>query len=174
VISPPLDIATLRAGIARVTHRQHSAFIPPAEIMLAFYACHPGFSVGRHSRVDTDLQLDEREVLGRSDQTLVEALRTSPSGVLHRTAFRDLCIAHGMTALNFRVSTRRSVVLEPLAKDSWCLRGSRAGRTAVPALPNARSLPVTLSLGRRKPQLQNASKDPLGFLSLPEREEFRR
>jgi hypothetical protein len=137
-VASPLDVATIWAGVCRTYSRRQAAFVPPAEVMGAFYAAHSGFAVDAPGRVRSSKELEYRTELGRSDRIFVDVLRSSWTGVLDPASFRDACFACGMAPRTFVVRSVRSAVLDHPATDIWCLRGTRVSALTGAALRHAR------------------------------------
>lgn len=133
-VASPLDVATIRGGICRAYGRRQAPSIPPVTVIAAFCATVPVFLVDAEGRVRPSTPLDHLKELGKSDRVFVDALRSSPTGVLDRAAFHDACVLRGMTSYTFNVATRISVVLENPFARAWCLRGIRPPQDAAAAL----------------------------------------
>jgi hypothetical protein len=121
-VASPLDLATIRAGVCRVYPHRKAQLIPPAPVMAAFYATDPAFVIEARGRVKPLLPLDHREELGKSDSIFVDVLRSSPTGALSSTSFRDGCVVRGMTRHTFYAVARLSPVLDRRPTGEWCLR----------------------------------------------------
>jgi hypothetical protein len=133
----PLDVAPIRDGARRSYRFREVALIPPRSVMRAFFQAHPAFAVEADGRVRAIDPLDYRRELAKTEQILVEVLRSSPTGVLDRSSFQEACETRGMNANTFSVYSTYSPVLEHLGTDIWALRGVQVDPTAVNALRHA-------------------------------------
>jgi hypothetical protein len=139
-VAAPLDVPTVRAGVARTYPPAQAAHVPSDGVMGAFFGAHPDFAVDALGRVSPAVELDYRHELGKTDLIFVEALRASWTGVLDRESFLNACVARGMTARTFAVRAPRSAVLDDPGGEIWCLRGTRVSPITAAALRHAKAL----------------------------------
>lgn len=125
-VCTPLDVAVAHAGIKRAYRRRHAELVPPETALAAIYREHPFFEVDHGGRVRAAGSLDCGAFLGKNDRVFLEIFSQSRTGTLDAAAFRDACVARGMTRHMFAFSKTYSVVLDNPTADLWCLRGRAA------------------------------------------------
>jgi hypothetical protein len=133
-VAAPLDIATIREGVRRKYRFRSLPLVPPRSVMLAFFRAHDGFKVNDQDRVELATPTDYRDVLGAAEQTMVEVLRASPTGLLDRESFARACEGRGLNLNTFSVFTTYSPILEHVGQSIWGLRGVRVDPAALDAL----------------------------------------
>lgn len=144
-VAHPVAVGTLRDGVRRhFRQRQHGRplplIVPPRAVLLAFYEAHPAFVVTADGQIDSTEPLDYRTLLGDTERTLVEILRSSPSGILPRQELADACAAHGIKPTTFDAYLTYSAIIEHLGTGIWGLRGAPVDPVAVEALRGDSSL----------------------------------
>jgi hypothetical protein len=125
-VNSPLDVATLRTGICRTYRRRQVSSVPSEKALQLFYRSHPSFVVEGRGDVRPLVRAASETELRKTDQLLVDILRSSATGVLDTASFRAACAAHGMPEKTFRFRTTYSAILDQPTRGSWCLRGSLA------------------------------------------------
>jgi hypothetical protein len=107
--------------------------------LLEFYKRHPSFRV-EGNMIHASEALDSSRELSDVDRVLVEALRSSPSGMLDRDSLAEACLARGMNENTFNVYTTYSPIVEHLDLNIWKLRGINVDPAAVEAMRMANHL----------------------------------
>jgi hypothetical protein len=146
-VTSPISVSCLRDGIRReYTFRNLSGSgkfdlrVPPAEVLRAFLGDHPDFMVDVDDRVSSTRPLDYRSQLGPSDRTIVDVLRSTPSGVLDRATIIAECVERGINVQTVNVDLTYSCLLEHIDTNIWTLRGSDVNPSAIEALRQANAL----------------------------------
>lgn len=146
-VTSPISIARLRDGIRReYTFRNLSGSgkfdlrVAPADVLRAFLNDHPDFVVNDTDQVRPIRPLDYRQVLGPSDQVLVDVLRSSPSGVLDRATIVRECVDRGVNVQTLNVDLTYSCLVEHVDTNIWTLRGADVNPAAIEALRHANAL----------------------------------
>ena len=120
-----------------LTNKRYSTLVvPPQSAVKAFFERHREFKVDGDV-VYTAIPLEYTRELGATDRTMVDVLRSSPSGVMDRTSLLEECLARGMNENTFSVSSTYSCVLEHLGIGVWKLRGTEVSPAAVEAVRKA-------------------------------------
>jgi hypothetical protein len=129
-VASPLDIRTIREGVQRhyrhrsQIKRQHGRplIVPPRVILTAFFARNPTFIL-EGDKVRPKEPPNLREVLGETEQIMVDVLRSTPAGILDRHTFAAACLERGMKPTTFSVFLSASAVIEHVDTGIWGLRG---------------------------------------------------
>lgn len=122
-VFPQLDLVTMRQGVRRRFRFMQIDLVPPINVLSAFYAAHPEFVLRDDGRVESAENLNYREVLGETEQVIVDILRASPTGLMDRAELEDAVTARGINANTFSVFTTYSPIIDHPAKNIWSLRG---------------------------------------------------
>jgi hypothetical protein len=145
-VASPQDILTLRDGLRRAYkwrrfsgNRYKNLVVPPVRILLEFYRKCPGFRV-ENEMIHASEPFDPKKELSDADYVFVEALRSSPSGMLDRDSLAAACLQRGMNENTFNVYTSYSPTLEHVDVNIWKLRGVKVDPTAVEAMRIANHL----------------------------------
>jgi hypothetical protein len=145
-VTAPLSVYDLRKGVRRhytwrsSTSRKYSSKgstslrLPSKEILHRFFEDHPEFNIDQDGQVTPSHALDYREELGETERTMVEVLRTNPSGVLDRQSFRKECISREVNSNTFEVYTSFSPVINHVGPNIWSVCGADINPCAVEAL----------------------------------------
>lgn len=136
----PVDVTTIRDGARRKYRLLKAGIVPPRAVMAAFFKAHPAFQVDAGGLVGPVDLLDYRQELGAAEQTIVEVLRASPTGILDRAGLGRACETRGLNPSTLGVMTSYSPILEHLGTDMWSLRGTRVDPAAVQAFREANAL----------------------------------
>lgn len=139
VVSPQ-TLLNIRDGVRRhyryraASHNRYSTlFVPPQNVMKAFFEQHGDFIV-EGDLVKLSAPLDYKKELGDTDRIMVEVLRSAPAGILDRASFADGCIARGMNENTFSIFATYSPVVEHVGVDIWKIRGAIVDPAAVEAM----------------------------------------
>jgi len=108
--------------------------------MLAFYKANQAFHVDELGNVSFGTPLDYRQVLGATEQIIVDVLRTSPTGLMDRETLWRECEARGLNANTLSIWATYSPILEHVSTSIWALRGIRVDPAALEALRKALAL----------------------------------
>lgn len=133
-VTPRLDAIAIRQGVRRRYRFRHIDVVPSISVLKAFYRASPDFVLNEDGTVEFAHPLDYRNVLGDVEQTFVEVLRTSSTGLMDRAAFEESVTEHGVNANTFSVFTTYSPILDHPALNVWCLRGHPVDSAELEAL----------------------------------------
>jgi hypothetical protein len=102
--------------------REFDLQVPPVEVLRAFYASHPDFSVDEKGRIRL-VRLVGEEILGEEKLTLVRILRDQPWPAMTRNDLIDACVAEGMLSSTAGVFLTYAECIENIGHNVWALRG---------------------------------------------------
>ena len=144
-VASPIGVKKLRAGARRVARFRNSSNnwdvrIPPIAIMSAFYARHPDFEIDTEGLVSSVEPLDYKQELGDAERVLVDVIRSTPTSLLDRSAFRRECIKRGMNPNTFEITMTYGAVAEQVDTNIWTLRGLSVDPAQVEAIRTANAL----------------------------------
>jgi hypothetical protein len=147
-VTAPLDVATMREGIKRALRFRESVYgrrrwvpsAPPREVLAHYYRGHPTFVIDAAEQVRPTRPLDYRAELGGTEQVIVGALRSDPTGVLGRIDLVEACIARGAKSGTVAQMLTYSPVVRGLGSSLWTLRGTIVDPAAVEAIREANAL----------------------------------
>ncbi|MDA8400379.1 MAG: hypothetical protein M0008_10120 [Actinomycetota bacterium] len=125
-VAPRAHIKDLYDGLRRRFLFLGIKEMPPLTAVRQVYARHPEFVLHDDDFVESVEPLDYRVVLSRSEQVLVDVLRTSPGGVMERNDFEEAVAARGVSRGTFNAYTSYSPILDHPGRSMWCLRGNVA------------------------------------------------
>jgi len=139
VISPQ-KIFDIREGIRRAYNKRSLSstsfkrlIIPPIAVLTEFFQRHPEFRVEGEYVYFNDI-LNYKQELGDVECVLVEAVRSTPLGVIDRESLAKYCISRGMNDSTFTVMTTYSPILEHVETSIWKLRGSKIDSASIHAV----------------------------------------
>lgn len=141
-VTTPLDVGSLREGIKRAFRFRETSHgrgnrlpsTPPREVLAEYYRAHPDFVIATDGHVRPAKPLDLRAELGRVEQTVVNVLRSSPSGVMHRTDIIAECTERGVNFNTLAIILSYSPFIQHLGASLWMLRGTMIGPAVVETL----------------------------------------
>lgn len=145
-VTSPQKLGSLREGVRRAFRGRgisysgsHPPVAPPAYILRLYLERSSEFALYGDD-VSPTRALDYRQELGENEHLMVDALRSSPTGVLDRRSLAEGCIARGMNENTFNVYTSYSSIVEHIGTDLWKLRGAEVDPAAVEAVRSANKL----------------------------------
>ncbi|MFC1720110.1 sigma factor-like helix-turn-helix DNA-binding protein [Pseudomonadota bacterium] len=142
-VTTPIHFGKLRQGLKREYRFRNSAngkvlkwslIVPPEKYLRKFLEANPSFHCDEKGYVSSSSTLDYKEELGESDRIVVEALRSSPSGLMDRQSLRDECLKRGINPNTFDVSLTYSCVVEHITMNTWGLIGADISTASVEAM----------------------------------------
>jgi hypothetical protein len=145
----PISLKEIRTGLRRhYSYRassnkrysetgRSSLRVPPLDVLGQFFKKHPEFTIDEQGLVSTVSFLDYREELGDTERTMVDVLRSSPSGLLDRTSFRRQCVSRGVNPTTFDIYTSFSPIISHPDLNVWGLRGVDVNPAAIAAMREA-------------------------------------
>ena len=144
-VASPIKVSTLREGLKRVyKYRESTSSWPlavlPRSVLRPFYQAHPEFVLREDDYVESTRLLSYQELLGKTERTLVDVVRSSPASVLDRASFARECLKRGLKRTHlwdvpdlqphYRTRWYRYLVSEGNRSESSCGRGGSAGKRA--------------------------------------------
>ncbi len=169
-VANPLDLQTIRDGTRRLYRNKsagskgysRSLLVPPRVILAAFYTANPAFAF-EDGLVRPRNLLDYRTELGETEQTMVEVLRSTPTGMLDRSTFLAACEERGMNAYTLSAFLSFSPIIQHVDTNIWALRGVHIDPVAV------QHLREKLAMRPRERRIQDFGWRPGGNLWLAAR-----
>jgi hypothetical protein len=144
-LSSPMSVPILRDGIQREYafrgRDRRRLTVPPCHALDAFYRAQSDFIVDRQGWVSSRDALDYKEELSGVEQTMVLALRSSPSGILDSATFANVCEERGINERTFDVYCSYSPIVERVGTGFLTLRGTPIDRAAVTSMAPAPAKP---------------------------------
>jgi Bacterial RNA polymerase, alpha chain C terminal domain len=145
----PISLKEIRTGLRRhysyrASSSKHysetgrsSLRVPPLDVLGQFFKKHPEFTIDEQNLVSSVPFLDYRKELGDTERTMVDVLRSSPSGLLDRNSFRRQCVSRGMNPTTFDMYTSFSPIISHPDLNVWGLRGMDVNPAAIAAIQEA-------------------------------------
>jgi hypothetical protein len=131
-----VHVSELREGVGR-DHRTRG-FAPPRRVLLELCRRLDGYRV-EGDRVIADPPLDWRKVLGRTEQTLVLALKSRGSSMT-RVRLEEICLQRGMKRNTFYTYLDHLSIIKKFAQGVYALRGAEIPAGTVEALAPRRRM----------------------------------
>ena len=147
-VTAPIDARKIRAGMRKTatwrnatsSKRRWPLRAPPIVVVQKFLENHPEFAVDSEGLVYPVDDLNYRDELGAAERHLVDAIHSSPAGVLDRQSIRDRCTRMGVNPQTLEVLLTYSPVIEHLGVNLWAIAGSYVDPAAVEAVRKANAL----------------------------------
>lgn len=136
-VTTRLSVATMRAGVRRSYKFRGVETVPPADVLLAFYGAHPEFNLVDGDQVESSVPLDYKVVLGDIEESFVDVLRSTETGLMDRAQLEEAMTKRGLNVNSISVFTTYSPVLDHPASNVWCLRGAAVDPSELEALRSA-------------------------------------
>ena len=114
--------------------------VPPRAVLLAYLNAHADFALGPSNIVRSVRALDPQHELGRIERTMVDVIRTSPTGILDRASILERASGLGVNANSVSVTLTYSPVIEHLGTDLWTVRGTLVDPVVIEAARRANSM----------------------------------
>ena len=148
-VASPIRVGSLREGVRRVYKYREATGglhwpigVPPRSVLRAFYEAHPEFVLRDTDYVESAELLQYQDVLGDTERTLVNVVRSSPASVLDRASLVRQCVKRGMNEFTLNTYLTYSPIVEHVGIDIWSLRGIELNPAAVEAVRRANALRV--------------------------------
>jgi hypothetical protein len=129
-VASPIHVKKLRDGIRRHARFRNSGRkehweirVPPIAVFHEFYRLHNEFEIDDEGFVAPTNPLDYTKELGGSERVLVDVIRSTPTSILDRFAFRLECQKRGMNVNTFEAFMQCSPIIEHVDTNIWTLRG---------------------------------------------------
>ena len=147
-VTSPTHAAKIRGGMRKTVTWRNATWsqhrwpmrAPPEVVVRQFLKNHPEFTVDTEGLVYPAEELDYRNELGAAERHMVDAIRSTPAGVLDRQSIRDSCIRKGVNPHTLEVSLTYSPVIEHLGVNLWAIAGANVDPAAVEAVRKANAL----------------------------------
>jgi hypothetical protein len=147
-VTSPIHARTIRSGMRRLATWRNSTGgrhrwpfrAPPSVVVLRFLEWHPEFDVNELGLVTPVNDLDYTAELGDAERAIVDAIRSTPTGILDRQSIRDKCISRGVNAHSIEVLLSYSPLIEHLGVNLWTIAGTLIDPSALEAVRAANAL----------------------------------
>lgn len=147
-VTSPIHTGKIRAGMRKTvawrnatwSQRRWPMRAPPEVVVRQFFENHLEFKVDTEGSVYPAEELDYRNELGATERHMVDAIRSTPAGVLDRQSIRDSCIRKGVNPHTLEVNLTYSPVIEHLGVNLWAIAGAYVDPAAVEAVRKANAL----------------------------------
>ena len=141
-VTSPIHARKIRAGMRRVVTYRNSAWgsdrwplrAPPEVVVQKFFEQHPEFRVDTEGLVYPAEDLDYAVELGDAERHIVDAIRSTPAGVIDRQSIRDRCIRRGVNQHTFEQKLTYSPLIEHLGVNLWAIASVAVDPAAVEAV----------------------------------------
>jgi len=113
---------TWRNSTGGAAQRGHMG-VPPQDVVGAFYASHPAFTVDGHGHVSAATPADPQTLLGPEKLAMVAVLREQPWSAMSRNDLIAACTAEGMQIGTVQVFLTYAECITNHGHNVWGLRG---------------------------------------------------